>query len=126
MYGRDVSERLPRTEPLHDQAAAMRQRDDPRVFDRSVARPCFEQGYAVAALAQTQRQRGAGEADAAKIYADAYRGEEEFYGFLRTLEVYEKVINEQTTLVLPADAPLLKLLLQSPRSGGGKAAPPSP
>ena len=79
------------------------------------------------AEAEAQRQRGAGEADAAKIYADAYRGEEEFYGFLRTLEVYEKVINEQTTLVLPADAPLLKLLLQSPRSGGGKAAaPPSP
>lgn len=68
------------------------------------------------AEAEAARQRGAGEAEAARIYADAYRGKEDFYGFLRTLEAYEKVINEQTTLVLPADAPLLKLLLQSPPS----------
>lgn len=68
------------------------------------------------AEAEASRQRGAGEAEAARIYADAYKGKEEFYEFLRTLEAYEQVINEQTTLVLPADAPLLKLLLQPNRT----------
>jgi membrane protease subunit HflC len=66
------------------------------------------------AEAEAARLRGAGEAEAARIYADAYRGHEEFYAFLRTLEAYEKVITEKTTLVLPADAPLLKLLLEPP------------
>lgn len=68
--------------------------------------------------AEAQRLRGAGEAEAARIYADAYKGKEEFYGFLRTLEAYEQVINEKTTLVLPADAPLLKLLLKPPSTVG--------
>ncbi|MBM3513000.1 MAG: protease modulator HflC [Alphaproteobacteria bacterium] len=67
------------------------------------------------AEAEASRQRGAGEAEAARIYAEAYKGKEEFYEFLRTLEAYEQVINEQTTLVLPADAPILNLLLQSNR-----------
>lgn len=69
--------------------------------------------------AEAQRLRGAGEAEAARIYADAYKGKEDLYGFLRTLEAYEQVINDKTTLVLPADAPLLKLLLQPPSNGRG-------
>lgn len=69
--------------------------------------------------AEAQRLRGAGEAEAARIYAEAYKGKEDFYGFLRTLEAYEQVINDKTTLVLPADAPLLKLLLKPPAAIGG-------
>ena len=33
------------------------------------------------------------------------------YRFLRTLESYEKALNENTTLVLPADSPFLELLM---------------
>lgn len=55
--------------------------------------------------------RGEGEAEAARIYAKAYGGHEDFYGFLRTLQTYEKVLNGNTTLVLPADSPFLKLLM---------------
>lgn len=54
---------------------------------------------------------GEGEAEAARIYADAYQGHEDFYRFLRTLQSYETVLTENTTLVLPADSPFLQLLL---------------
>lgn len=72
------------------------------------------------AEAEAQRLKGEGEAEAARIYADAYRGHEDFYGFLRTLESYEKVLRDDTTLVLPADSPFLKLLLS--RDPGGARA----
>jgi membrane protease subunit HflC len=64
-----------------------------------------------AAEADAARMRGEGEAEAARIYADAYGGHQDFYRFLRTLETYEKVLNENTTLVLPADSPFLDLLM---------------
>jgi membrane protease subunit HflC len=63
------------------------------------------------ARADAERIRGEGEAEAARIYADAYKGHEGLYRFLRTLESYEKALNENTTLVLPADSPFLELLM---------------
>jgi membrane protease subunit HflC len=68
-------------------------------------------GVLADADAQAQRSKGEGEAEAARIYAEAYRGHEAFYRFLRTLESYEKVLQENTTLVLPADSPFLELLV---------------
>jgi membrane protease subunit HflC len=61
--------------------------------------------------AEARRLIGEGEAEAARVYAEAYGGREGFYGFLRTLESYEKVLRENATLVLPADSPFLELLL---------------
>jgi len=63
------------------------------------------------ARADAERIRGEGEAEAARIYAEAYKGHEGLYRFLRTLESYEKALNENTTLVLPADSPFLELLM---------------
>jgi modulator of FtsH protease HflC len=68
--------------------------------------------------AEAARLKGEGEAEAARVYADAYRGHEAFYGFLRTLESYEKVLQENTTLVLPADSPFLAFLLEKRPNGG--------
>ncbi len=69
-------------------------------------------------LADAEQQaaltRGEGEAEAARIYAEAVRRDPEFFEFLRTLEAYEEFIGEDTTLVLPADADLLDLLLDGP------------
>ena len=62
------------------------------------------------ATAEAATIRGKAEAEAAKIYADAYRGHEDFYRFVRTLESYEKALDENTTLVLPADSAFLELL----------------
>lgn len=74
------------------------------------------------AEAEAQRLKGEGEAEAARVYAQAYRGHEEFYRFLRTLESYEKVLQENTTLVLPADSPFLDLLISRlPSAHEGRA-----
>ena len=62
------------------------------------------------ARADAAEVRGEGEAEAARIYADAYAGHEALFRFLRTLEAYEKALNENTTIVLPADSPFLELL----------------
>jgi membrane protease subunit HflC len=62
------------------------------------------------ARSDAERVRGEGEAEAARIYADAYRGHETLFRFLRTLESYERALKDNTTLVLPADSPFLELL----------------
>ena len=54
--------------------------------------------------------RGKSEAQAAAIYADAYATDPEFYAFLRKLETYEKIIDDETTVIVPADSSLLDLL----------------
>ena len=73
------------------------------------------------AEARAAMLRGRGEAEAARIYAEAYQGHAEFYRFLRTLEAYKKVLNEKTTLVLPADSPFLRILTS--RVPGARTAP---
>ena len=57
-----------------------------------------------------QRTRGKGDAEALRIYAEAYRGAESFYQFTRTLEAFEKSLNEKTVLVQPADTQFFKYL----------------
>ena len=44
--------------------------------------------------------RGDADAEAAKIYADAYKQDAEFYRFIRSMEMYRKSFEEDTTLVL--------------------------
>jgi membrane protease subunit HflC len=43
--------------------------------------------------------RGEGDAEAARIYAEAYGGDRDFYDFVRSLEAYRKTIDGKTTLV---------------------------
>lgn len=66
-------------------------------------------------LARADREarelRGEGEAEAAAIYRKAYALDPEFYKFLRTLDAYENFIDEKTTVILPQDSDLLKLLV---------------
>jgi len=62
------------------------------------------------AEAEAEVLRGKSEAEAAAIYAEAYATDPEFYAFLRKLETYEKIIDEQTTIIVPADSTLLDLL----------------
>ena len=55
--------------------------------------------------------RGEGDAKAVEIYANAYSADTKFYEFVRILDTYKKIIDDKTTLVLPADSRLFKLLL---------------
>jgi membrane protease subunit HflC len=67
-----------------------------------------------AILAQAYREsekiKGEGEAEAARIYSGAFSQDPRFYKLVRTLQAYEKFLNEKTTIVLSTDSELLKLL----------------
>jgi membrane protease subunit HflC len=62
------------------------------------------------AYRQAQVTRGEGEAEAAKIYAEAFKRDPEFYQFWRTMETYRKILDENTTLVLSENSELFKYL----------------
>ena len=54
--------------------------------------------------------RGTGDAEAARISAEAYTADAGFYAFLRSLEAYRKTIGEETTLVLSPDSEFFRYL----------------
>jgi len=67
--------------------------------------------------------RGVADATAADIYAGAYAVSPlaaEFYGFTRTMQAYNKMISDGTTLVLTTDSDLFKFL----RGMNANAIPP--
>ena len=57
--------------------------------------------------------RGEGEAKAIIIFAEAIGSDLDFYTFQRSLEAYEKIFAEKSTIVVPADSDLFQFL-QSP------------
>ena len=88
------------------------------------------------AYAQAQRFKAEGDAEATRIYSTAFSRNPKFYKFVRTLQTYEKIMDENTTLFLPADAEVLRVIAPLPRQGAaspvrqlesttaGKASPP--
>jgi membrane protease subunit HflC len=60
------------------------------------------------AYEKAQKLQGEGDAMAIRIYAEAYQKDSEFYKFLRSLQAYEKFIDNKTTAILPTDAEILK------------------
>jgi membrane protease subunit HflC len=65
------------------------------------------------AYKQVQELRGSADAEATRIYAEAYdRSPEsrEFYGFLKTLETYRVTLGSRTNVVLSTDSDLFRLL----------------
>ncbi len=80
------------------------------------------------AYAQAQRLKAEGDAEAARIYQTAFSQNPRFYKFLRTLRSYEKFLDENTTLFLPAEAEVFEMLrpqLQSTRDTARAPAPQS-
>jgi len=65
-------------------------------------------------LAEAYREaetiKGGADAEAARIYAEAFSADPEFYGFMRKLESYGKFLDEKTTIILSSDSELLDLL----------------
>ncbi|MBO8156451.1 MAG: protease modulator HflC [Bacillaceae bacterium] len=55
--------------------------------------------------------RAEGEQMAAQIYNEAFQKDPEFYRLYRTLESYKKVIDGETTIILPYDSPYARVLL---------------
>jgi membrane protease subunit HflC len=54
--------------------------------------------------------KGKADAEAIKIYADAYNMDPEFYSFVKSLETYRKAVNSNTTLILSTDNELYRYL----------------
>jgi len=63
------------------------------------------EGYKIAT-----ETRGEADAEAVKIYADAYGKDPDFYSFAKTLETYETTIDENTRLYLSTDSDYYKYI----------------
>jgi len=61
------------------------------------------------AYKQAQISKGEGDAQAIKIYGEAYNKDPDFYSFLRTLETYDKSLSGKTTGVFSTDSEVFKL-----------------
>ena len=76
------------------------------------------------AYRRVQEIRGESDAKATEIYARAYTQNPqaaEFYGFLKSMETYRKVLTKESTLILSTDSELFSLLK---RASGKSPAPP--
>ena len=61
-----------------------------------------------------QRMLGQSEAQAARYFADALADNPEYYKLVRTMEGYKTLFNENSRLILPADADIFAPLFNSP------------
>jgi membrane protease subunit HflC len=62
------------------------------------------------AYEQAQKLKGEGDAEALRIYAEAYNVDPEFYEFWKTLQTYGKVIDEDTTIMISPDSQFAKYI----------------
>ncbi len=91
-----------------------------REFKKVVAQAEHEKTRTVAeAYREAERAKAEGDAQAMRIYAEAFGKNPQFYKFRRTLQAYEKILDANTTVFLPADAEIFQIL-NSRRSGVGK------
>jgi membrane protease subunit HflC len=69
---------------------------------------------ALVLLAEAKREsegtRGQGDAEAVKIYADAYGRDVEFFKLVRTLDAYRKALPDTTSVIMSPDAEFLRFL----------------
>ena len=76
------------------------------------------------AYKKIQEIQGSADAQATQIYADAYNQSPEsieFYRFLKTMESYEQIISDDTTMVLTTDSDVFSML----KTIDGDTAPPA-
>jgi membrane protease subunit HflC len=62
------------------------------------------------AFRAAEQLRGTADAEATGIYAEAYGRDADFYSFTRSLETYEKILDEGTTMIMGTDSELLRYL----------------
>jgi modulator of FtsH protease HflC len=78
------------------------------------------------AYEEAQGLRGAGEAEAISIYAEALQRDPEFYAFQRRLESYATILRTGDTLVLPSNSELFSYLMTNRVPDGSALAPVAP
>jgi modulator of FtsH protease HflC len=62
------------------------------------------------AAGQAERIKAEADTEASRTYAAVFGRDPGFYQFLRTLRAYDKILDDKTTLFLPADADVLRML----------------
>jgi len=63
------------------------------------------------AFAEAEETRGEGDGEAARIYADAYGADEEFYSFYRSLQAYQNTFaGKDDIMVIDSDSNFMKFL----------------
>jgi membrane protease subunit HflC len=80
------------------------------------------------AYRKVQEIQGAADAEATRIYAEAFNKSPqavEFYGFVKTMETYRKILLGDTSIVLSTDSELFRLL-KNARPPAPAAAPLTP
>jgi membrane protease subunit HflC len=91
------------------EAAEARAQGQERAFE--IRAGADRERVVISAEAQRQSQilRGQGENEAAKIYADAFQADPQFYGFYRSLQAYRmSLADSNTTFVLTPDSEFFK------------------
>jgi modulator of FtsH protease HflC len=100
-----------RMEAERDRIARKYRSEGEEQAERVKADADLQQAELINAAKQWAREtEGKADAQAARIYAEAYGKDPEFYTFLRKLEAYEIFLNEKSTIVIPSDSPLLDVL----------------
>ena len=69
-----------------------------------------------AARSDAEVVRGEGDAESARIYAQAYGKDPDFYAFVRSLEAYRATLQDRTTMVLPPDHEFFQFLGEEGRA----------
>jgi membrane protease subunit HflC len=91
-------------------AAAYRSEGEEEALKIEAETDAERQRLLAEARARAEALRGAGEAEALRRLADAFRRDPDFYRFLRELESSEKILDEDATVFLESDSPLLGAL----------------
>ncbi|MEQ8820376.1 MAG: protease modulator HflC [Sumerlaeia bacterium] len=111
-YVRDVQQRVYDRMISERQRIAAQFRSEGEGRSAEIRGGTAKQLQAVRSEAQRKAEivRGRADADATRIYAEAYSADPEFYSFLRTIESYGKSITGQSTLVIGTDSDYFKYL----------------
>jgi membrane protease subunit HflC len=90
----------------------MQLRSDGRAESRRIIAEADRQKVRILAEANEQADRldGEGEAEAMRIYTREFGEDLAFFKLIRTLEAYDRILDDKTTLFLPAESELLQML----------------
>jgi len=65
------------------------------------------------AYKQAQEIKGKADAQATRIYSAAYGQDPEFYAFVKTMELYTKTLDKDSTVILSTESELMKYFKKS-------------
>ena len=93
----------------------MQLRSDGKAESRRIIAEADRQKARILAEANEHARRldGEGEAEAMRVYAREFGADLPFFKLVRTLEAYDRILDDKTTLFLPAESELLQMLQPS-------------